>query len=154
MQEPLRYKLLFYNDLLGKTNRIFSKGCSIRAMPLYFFELKKLKYKGRIRLLPLRPCFPLFFDVLISLGQKGLIILLLKSRPNLGLRSMIPYSPIKPPEFSFQEIKRHYSDTCCCCSQKKPLMRSRILAASMDLFCFHKEDYCLKCRHFATFRSR
>ena len=40
-------------------------------------------------------CCPAFFDLLILLGQQGLIILLLKSRPNLGPHRVIPYSPMK-----------------------------------------------------------
>ena len=42
------------------------------------------------------PCFPASLDLLMSLGQQGLIIILLKSGPTLGLRRVVPhYSPIK-----------------------------------------------------------
>ena len=84
------------------------------------------------------PCFPAFFDLLISLGEKGLMILHLKRGPNLGMRCMTPYSPIKSSEFSFQTIRRRYSDIRCFCTQKKPLIRSGVLAVSMDLLCFYR----------------
>ena len=64
------------------------------------------------------PCSPTFFDLLISLGQHGLMILRLESGPALGPRRVIPYSPIKLLEFSFQPIRTHFSDNCCCCIQK------------------------------------
>ena len=81
--------------------------------------------------------FPAFFDMLISLDQHGLIILPLKSGPKLGPRRVIPYLPVKLLGLSFQPIRRRYSHRCCCCI-KKPLMKSGILAASMDLFCSYR----------------
>ena len=68
----------------------------------------KLNYENRIDLCLFFPCFPPFFDLLISLSQLGLIILLLKSGFNLG-----PYSPIKLLEFS--PIRRSYLDSNCRC---------------------------------------
>ena len=46
-------------------------------------------------------CFTAFFDLLISLGQKGLITFLLKGGSNSGLHRVIPYSPNKLLECSF-----------------------------------------------------
>ena len=80
-------------------------------------------------------------------------MLLLKSGPTLGPRRVIPYSPIKQIEFSFQPIKRRYLDINCCCIQKR-LMTPRVLAALMDLFVSTEEDYGLKDMHFAICRSR
>ena len=40
---------------------------------------------------PFRPFFPAFFDLLTSLGQLGLVILLLKCGPNFGPCRVIPY---------------------------------------------------------------
>ena len=63
------------------------------------------------------PCLPAFFDLLISLGQQGLITLRFKGGPTLGSRRVIPYSAIKSIKFSFQPIRRHYSESCCCSTQ-------------------------------------
>ena len=51
------------------------------------------------RLITYVPCFPAFFDLFLSIGQQGLVILLLKNGPNLGLRSVILYPPVKLLEF-------------------------------------------------------
>ena len=85
-----------------------------------------------------RPLFPASIDLLISLGQQGLIILRLKNGPTLGPRRVIPYSPIKLLEFSFQPIRRHFSDSYCCFVYKRPSMKPGVLTASMDLFCFYR----------------
>ena len=83
---------------------------------------------------------PAFFDLLISLGQQGLITLLLQSGPNSGPRSMILYSSIKLLELRLQSIRGHYSNsasnTVFAC--KEPLMNCGVLTASMDLFCFYR----------------
>ena len=65
-----------------------------------------------------KPCFPAFFNLLISLGQQGLVILHLRSGSNLGPHRVIPHSPIKLLEFSFQPIRKNYSDSGRCCIQK------------------------------------
>ena len=49
---------------------------------------------------------------------------------------MIPYSPIKLLEFSYQPIRVHCWDSCCCCI-KRQLMRPRAPAAAMDQFFIH-----------------
>ena len=50
------------------------------------------------------PCSLAFFDLLITLGQGGLITLHWKSGANLGPLGMTPYSPIKLLEFCFQTV--------------------------------------------------
>ena len=57
--------------------------------------------RTRIDLCLFVPCFPAFFDLLISLGQKKLIIVLLKRGPNIGRRRVFPYSLIKLLDFCF-----------------------------------------------------
>ena len=44
-----------------------------------------------VRPVPFMPCFPAFFDLLISLGQWGFMILRLKGGPTLGARRGVPY---------------------------------------------------------------
>ena len=97
------------------------------------FYLTKLE----VRLMSFCPSFPAFFDLLISLGQYRLIILLLKGGPNLAPHTLMPYSPMKLIEFSFEPITSCNLDICSCLILK-PLMRPRVLAASMDLFCFYR----------------
>ena len=68
------------------------------------FETKNL------RLITFRPLFLAFFDLLISLGQQGLITLLLKSGYNLGPRRVVLYSPIKLLGFSYISERSHIWD--------------------------------------------
>ena len=73
----------------------------------------------------------------MSLGQKGLIILLLKIGSNLGPRRVILYSPIKSVGPSFQPITRSIK-TVVAVAYTKRLTRPRFIAAAMDLFCFFR----------------
>ena len=64
------------------------------------------------------PCFPASFDLLMSLGQKGLMIVLLHSWHTLGLRKVVLHSPIELLEFIFQQIMGPHLHSYCCCIQK------------------------------------
>ena len=50
---------------------------------------------------------------------------------------MIHYSPIKLLEFSFQPIRRRYSDVFVV-AYKRPLMKPGVLAVLMNLLCFYR----------------
>ena len=90
----------------------------------------------------------MFFDLLTSLGQQELIILLLRSGPNLGLRRVIQHSPIKLLSRIWFSINQEVLlDSCCCCIQKRQLMTPGVLAAAMDLAILYLEDYCQKGMH-------
>ena len=54
------------------------------------------------------PCFPAFSYLLISLGQWGLIVLLIKSGLNLGQRGVIPYSQHRFQIFKKLGLKFYY----------------------------------------------
>ena len=64
------------------------------------------------------PCFPAFFNLLISFGQKRLMISLLKRFPNLGPLGLIPHSSIKLLEFVFNQSKGAIETVVVCCIQK------------------------------------
>ena len=81
--------------------------------------------KRPVRLMPFRP---MFFNLVISVGQKGLLKEII----------LIPYLPIKLLEFSFQPIKMkalYYLD-CCHCYVQRRLIWPRVLLAMIDLVCF------------------
>ena len=75
-----------------------------------FFPNLNLHSSAEIDLCFHVPSFPALFDLLISLGQLGLIILLLESGSTLSALGVIPYLPIKLLGFSFQPIRRRYLD--------------------------------------------
>ena len=58
------------------------------------------------------------FDLLISHLPMGTHNLLLKSGSTLDPRRVIPCSPIKLLEFSFQPMRRRYVDSFCCSMKK------------------------------------
>ena len=71
------------------------------------------------------------FNSLISLGKLGLIILHLKSGPNLGPRIVIRFHKTNCKNLAFNQSGGAIRQLLL--HKKKPLMRSRLLAASMDL---------------------
>ena len=71
------------------------------------------------------------------LGQEGLITLLLNSGPTLGPRRVVPYSPIKSLEFSFNQPGAAIQNVVVA-ALKERLKQPGVLAVSMDLFCFNR----------------
>ena len=103
--------------------------------------------------MPFHPFFPAFLDLLISLGQRKLAILRLKSGPNLGPRRVILYSPIKLLEFSFYPIRTCSLDSCCCFIQKEVDEELEFLQLRWIYFVSTEEHYCLNGMHFSIYRS-
>ena len=71
-----------------------------------------------------------------SIGQEGLITLLLNSGPTLGPGRVVPYSPIKSLEFSLNQSGVAIQNVVVV-ALKEWLMKPGVLAVSMDPFGFY-----------------
>ena len=97
-QTPFRGALAKRHPQINKNESVIHDGngkAFLLLLLMYFFQkrqgkgwLLKIEFKAipslRLDLCLFVPCFPAFFDLLISLGQKGLIMLHLSNGPTFS----------------------------------------------------------------------